>query len=126
MIVYHDCSLSFSLNNLKNKIRFVQYCSRLGKNSDYAYDAEKDQDYVALSCKCINNSNNYHKSSSCSHSQMINDPYFFHYVFTVINDPKEKNIVTEDKYEAVNNFNKDINYENECNAKLLEILDSDI
>ena len=57
---------------------------------------------------------------------MINDPYFFHYVFTVINDPKEKNIVTEDKYEAVNNFNKDINYENECNAKLLEILDSDI
>ena len=113
-------------NNLKNKIRFVQYCSRLGKNSDYAYDAEKDQDYVALSCKCINNSNNYHKSSSCSHSQMINDPYFFHYVFTVINDPKEKNIVTEDKYEAVNNFNKDINYENECNAKLLEILDSDI
>jgi len=113
-------------NNLDNKIRFVQYCSRLGRNSDYVYDAGKDQNFAALSCKCINSSNNYHNSKSCSHSQMINDPYFFQYVFSVINDPKEDNIATEDKIKAVNNLNKDINYENECNDKLLELLDSDI
>ena len=44
---------------------------------------------------------------------MINDPYFFQYAFSVINDPKEENIATEDKFKAANNLNKDINYENE-------------
>ena len=112
--------------NLKNKIRFVEFCSRLGRNSDYAYDANKDQKFVALSCSCINSNNNYHTLKECDHGIMISDPHLLQYIYTIINDPKEENIATDDKIKAVNLFDSNINYENECNEKLLEFLDSEV
>jgi hypothetical protein len=112
--------------NLKNNIRLIEFCSRLGKNSKYAYDAKQEQKYAALSCNCINNNNNYINKDTCSHGMMVADPYFLNYVFTVINDPKEENTFTEDKQLALEYFDADINYENKCNEKLLELFDLDI
>ena len=112
--------------NLKNNIRLIEFCSRLGKDSQYAYDAKKDQKYAALSCNCIGKNNNYHNSNSCSHSDMILDPYMFEYIFSVIDDPKEEIIATEDKIKAVKLFDNNIDYETKCNEKLLDIFDSEV
>ena len=113
-------------NNLKNNIRLIEFCSRLGKNTKYAYDAKKEQKFAALSCSCINNNNNYINSVSCSHGMMIADPHFLNYILTVINDPKEENIFTEEKKMAIESFDSNTNYENKCNEKLLELFDLDI
>ena len=57
---------------------------------------------------------------------MILDPYMFEYIFSVIDDPKEEIIPTEDKIKAVKLFDNNIDYETKCNEKLLDIFDSEV
>ena len=111
--------------NLKNNIRLIEFCSRLGKDSEYAYDPKKDQKFAALSCNCIDKNNNYHNSNSCYHNYMITDPYAYEYISSIIDDPKEEIIATEDKIKAVKLFDNNIDYETTCNEKLLDIFDSE-
>ena len=113
-------------NNLSNKVRLIEFCSRLGKNSQYVYDPTKEQNFAALSCDCINaNTNMYHNENSCSHGIMISDSSFMKYVFSVIDDPKEENIFNNDRVRAYYNFKENKNYENLCNEELISLLDSE-
>ena len=108
--------------NLPNKIRLIEFCSRLGKNSKYAFDPlKKDQKFAALSCDCINN-NNLYTSLNCDHAQMIQDSVFLSYVDSIINDPSIENDISSDKLEAYKKFNATMDYEEHCNNEFLNIL----
>ena len=115
--------------NYNNKIRLVEFCSRLGKNSEYAFDPNIDQNFVALSCDCIDNNNLYQNENSCDHGTMIADSHFFNYIFNVIEDPREEDVITNDRIMAIYNaytFDTKKDYESICNAELLNLLDSDV
>jgi hypothetical protein len=34
-------------SNLKNKVRLIEFCSRLGKDSEYVFDPNKDQKFAS-------------------------------------------------------------------------------
>ena len=109
----------------KNKVRLIEYCSRLAANGQYKYDATKDQKFAALGCECINKSNFYDaKTSSCTHAAMVNDDNIINYVISIIDDPKESIVVTDDKKTSVINYKSSYNYENECNLDLKNILET--
>ena len=115
-------------NNLKNKIRLVEFCSRLGKNSKYEFNPNEEQNFVALSCECIDNSNFYSNNieKDCSHGIMISDKFFIKYVFGIIKDPREdNNKVTKDRINAVKNFDPNQMFERKCNEKLYDIFNSE-
>ena len=112
-------------NNLKNKVRLIEFCSRLAKNTQYVYDPTKEQNFAAISCDCIDGNNMYHRRNSCAHGDMISDSSFIKYVFTVIDNPLEKNDLNEDRYKAYNNFNQNIKYETQCNEELIKLFDSE-
>ena len=114
--------------NLKNKIRLVEYCSRLGTNSKYAYDPNNtNQKFAALPCTCIDKDNKY-ISGDCSHGLMIQDPNFFNYFDSIIIDNNSSDL--EQKKKAYENYinnnsnNKTIDYEVQCNQEYLKILNN--
>lgn len=80
----------------------------------------------ALSCDCIDNNNLYNNEKSCSHGVMISDSHFVNYIYKVIDDPKEEDIITSDRINAVYNFKNKLDYENKCNEDLIQILESDV
>ena len=114
--------------NLKNKIRLVEYCSRLGTNSKYAYDPNNtNQKFAALPCTCIDKDNKY-ISGDCNHGLMIQDPNFFSYFDSIIIDNNSSDL--EQKKKAYENYinnnsnNKTIDYEVQCNQEYLKILNN--
>ena len=110
--------------NLPIKIKLVEFCSRLGKNSKYSFDPKRnDQKFIALSCKCIDE-NNMYSSSNCGHAVMISDPAFYSYVDSVINDPNIENEITFNKIDAYTRFNKTFDYEEQCDDDYLNILEA--
>ena len=112
-------------SSYKNKVRLIEYCSRLAKSGQYKYDATKQQTFAALGCSCINKNNEYESSNSaCTHASMINDQYLIDYVNSIIDDPKETTTVTSTKKAAVNSYNKDINYDAVCSKDLKNILET--
>ena len=115
-------------NNLKQNIKLVEYCSRLSNNGKYKFDAEKNQSFIALNCKCLRASNVYKLLySGCTHANMINDNSkgsLNDYVMSVVDDPKEKIVPTEDKKKAVKIYDDKKSYVNECNEDLFNILEN--
>ena len=110
--------------NLKNKIRLVEYCSRLAKNSKYAYDPKNaNQKFAALPCTCIDKDNKY-MNRDCDHGVIIKDPSFFSYVDSIINDSNINEL--EQKRKAYNNYKKNqtVDYEVQCNEEYLKILNN--
>ena len=109
----------------KNKVRLIEYCSRIAASGQYKYDATKDQKFAALGCSCINKNNFYEsKISACTHAAMINDNTLIDYIISIIDDPKESVVVTDDKKTAAINYKSGYSYENECNIDLKNILES--
>ena len=112
-------------NNLSQKIRLIEYCSRLGNEGKYKYDPNKEQDFAAIGCDCLNSNNEYKSSlSSCTHASMISDEALIDYIFSIIDDPKESPTITDSKKLAVKSYKSNINYESICNNDLLNILNS--
>ena len=111
--------------NLPYKIRLVEMCSRLAKDSRYAYNpAKKDeQKFIALSCQCITDSNNYDKPEDCGHGPMISDKFLVEYV---ANEAYNESDVPNDRIELAKNFVPIDDYEQKCNEKLLDLFNSDI
>ena len=114
--------------NLKNKIRLIEYCSRLGNNSKYAYDPKNpNQKFAALPCTCIDKNNKY-VSNDCGHAVMISDPSFFNYADSIIDDSNNNNDLEEKKKAynnyIKNNYNNTINFEVQCNDEYLKILNN--
>lgn len=112
-------------NNLPQNIRLIEYCSRLSKEGQYKYDPNKEQTFAAIGCGCLKSKNEYKSLiGSCSHANMIGDDELIEYIISVIDDPKETQIVTEQKKLAVNTYKSAINYESICNNDLLNILNT--
>ena len=112
-------------SSYKNKIRLVEYCSRLASSGQYKYDANKQQTFVALGCDCISSKNEYKDSTgSCTHAAMINDDVMIEYVNSIVDDPKETAEVTATKKVSVNSYNSNIDYTNVCDRDLKNILET--
>ena len=110
---------------MTQKIRLIEYCSRLGNEGKYKYDPNKEQDFAAIGCDCLNSNNEYKSSlSSCTHASMISDEALIDYIFSIIDDPKESPTITDSKKLAIKSYKSNINYESICNNDLLNILNS--
>ena len=117
--------------NLPQKIKLIEYCSRLAKSGQYKYNSDKDQNFAAISCRCLNkNENEYQKKDDikkCSHARMLQDENLFDYIYSVINDPKASiNDNINSKIEVIKNYNEYEykNIEEKCNDELYNILDT--
>ena len=110
---------------LSQKIKLVEYCSRLSTSGQYKYDPNKEQNFAAIGCRCLfPNSNSYSSNlKKCSHAEMLSDDNLFDYLFTVVCDQKEENTITELKKKAAIDYNPDFDYTHECDASIFDILD---
>ena len=116
-------------NKLPQKIKLIEYCSRLAQSGQYVYNPNEDQNFAAISCRCLDkNKNIYTKDTEkCSHSEMLQDENLFNYIFSVINDPKGTiNDNLDFKKEVVKNYdpNEAQHIEEKCNEELYNILDT--
>ena len=114
-------------NNFKQKIKLIEYCSRLSKSGQYKYNSNKEQNFAAIGCDCLDKDNNVYKENieECSHASMLHDSELFQYIYSVVNDPKESvddNI--DSKKEAIKKYKKDYDYVGECNNDLIKRLDT--
>jgi len=111
--------------NLPQSIRLIEYCSRLSKSGQYKYNANKNQKFGAIGCKCLNTKGVYKNNiQSCTHAAMINDEELIDYVISIANDPKEAPTITDSKKLAVKNYSSSKDYESICNNELKKILDT--
>ena len=119
-------------NNLLQNIKLIEYCSRLAKSGQYKYNPNIEQNFGAISCRCLKQDENVYLNSeddikNCSHAGMLQDENLFNYIYSVVNDPKENiNDNFDSKKEAVNKFRQKgkEKYEEICNEDLYNILDT--
>ena len=111
------------MKNLNTKIRLVELCSRLGRDSKYAFDPKKDQNFIALQCQCLNDKNLYENGDDCGHGPMIGDKYFIQYVKSVLYN--ESDDYTQ-RINTIKELKNGEDYEKKCNDDLLDIFNSDI
>ena len=114
-------------NNLSQNIKLIEYCSRLSKDGQYKYNPNKEQNFGAISCDCLNTDKNEYKMkekeiAECNHAGMLHDKHLIQYIYSVINDPKETNIHTESKIEAAKKYDKYYDYVGVCNNNIYNIL----
>ena len=115
-------------NNLSQKIKLIEYCSRLAKSGQYKYDPNKNQNFAAIGCVCIEEKSNVYidnkdkKIDKCSHGQMLSDDYLNSYIISVIE--KESISVTNSKKNAVKNYNPKNDFIGECNNDIYKILNT--
>ena len=94
--------------NLPQKIKLIEYCSRLAKSGQYKYDPNKNQNFAAIGCKCLDKENIYKNIKGCSHAGMLQDDILFEYIFSVVNDPKENVDVTDSKIQQLKTIIKNL------------------
>ena len=63
-------------NNLTQKIRLVEYCSRLKDN----FPNNDNSKFIALGCKCLNKNNMYEDFDNCDHQKMLLDTYLLSFL----------------------------------------------
>lgn len=108
-------------NDLPQKIRLIEFCSRLSYDSSFKYDPNKNQDFAAISCDCLDSNNSY-SSDECNHSSMPGDSKLIEYIITILKESKEDSNIDEDRIKAVKNFDSNISYQNKCDQDLLRLL----
>ena len=104
-------------NNLNQKIRLVEYCSKL--SNDFPLD--ESNNFIALGCKCLKDGK-YSDKDKCGHQQMIFDPSLLSYIKQVAKNEEE---ITDDRIDAAKKVLKEpnVDYEMNCNKKLLNLVD---
>ena len=108
----------------KNKVRLIQYCSRIASSGQYKYDPNKEQTFAALGCSCIKNNVYESKLDDCFHVEMLGDSVLIDYVNSIIDDPKETAEYSSSKKAAISSYNSSINYETVCNKELKNIFET--
>ena len=109
-------------NNLTQKIKLIEYCSRLGKTGKYKFNQNQQQTFSALTCECLNDKNEYKNIEGCSHSTMLKDRYLIEYLYSIINKGENINYEINEKKEAVNKYNKNFDYTKKCNEDIYTYL----
>ena len=113
---------------LTQKVKLIEYCSRLAKAGQYKHDPTKNQNFSAISCRCLDD-NNFYKSDKelkqCSHASMLQDKNLFNYIFSIVNEQNKEIDVTDSKKEAINKYNIKTDYNEICNKEIYDILDDD-
>ena len=113
---------------LSQKVKLIEYCSRLAKTGQYKYDSTKNQNFSAIGCICLDDNNVYKSDKElkkCSHASMLQDENLFNYIFSIVNEPNKEIEVTDYKKEAVNKYNSKTNYNEICSKEIYDILDND-
>ena len=108
-----------NMNDLPQKIRLVEYCSKLSK--DFPYN--ETNNFIALGCGCLEN-NEYNNLDDCSHQSMLFDSNIITYIKNVSSN--ETNI-TNDRVNAAKralSINDMTQYEQKCNLVLVHLADS--
>ena len=114
-------------NNLNQNLKLIEYCSRLSETGKYKYDANKNQNFGAISCVCLDKEYNiYNKDiSECSHAGMLHDENLIKYLYSVVNDPKDEVIHSNSKKQAAKKYEKYYDYVGECNGDIYNILEKE-
>ena len=113
--------------DLPQKVRLIEYCSRLAKSGQYKYNPIKEQNFASLSCRCLEDNNVYKDNEAikqCSHASMLQDENLFSYIYSIANNPRENIEHTDSKIQAVKEYDRFINYEDICNNYLYDIFHS--
>ena len=109
-------------NNLKQKIKLIEYCSIAGKEGNkYAYNHNnfKDKTFVALTCNCINPDNKSYNNVDCSHAASPKDSYMIDLIKKeIVFDENNLNDFNDDKKKAIKSYDKSFDYEQTCNEAL--------
>ena len=106
-------------NNLKQEIRLVEFCSKLGKEGQFKFDEDNSKIFSAISCDCLDKNNKYVSNvKPCNHGAMISDSYLVKYMEAVVNNKTETIQVTEEKKKAVYAYNPNFDYNSKCNIDL--------
>ena len=107
-------------NNLSQKIKLVEYCSKLYK--DFPFN-ETNNNFIALGCNCLKN-NSYTNLGYCSHQDMLFDEYLLSYLKSVTSTENE---ITNDRINAAKRAINQVDnedYEKRCNLNLFYLADS--
>ena len=113
--------------NFPQKVRLVEYCSRLAAKGQYKYNPTKEQNFATIGCRCLDNNNVYKENEEikkCSHAEMLQDANLFRYIYSVANNPKENIEHTYSKKQAAKEYDKNMDYEDVCNNYLYDIFQS--
>lgn len=104
-------------NNLTQKIKLVEYCSKL--NNYFPFN--ESNNFIALGCDCLKN-NEYTKIEECGHQEMLFDTYLISYLKQTTQKEEE---VTEDRINAAKKAlnETDVDYEMKCNIKLVNLVE---
>ena len=106
-------------NNLKQEIKLIEFCSKLGKNSEFKFDENNPKIFSAISCDCLDDNNNYKDDfKKCNHGSMIGDSFIIDYVKNVIFNQSESGGFSVEKKKAVLDYNINEDYEQRCNQDL--------
>jgi hypothetical protein len=103
--------------NLPQKIKLVEYCSRLAKSDP------KLSNFKPISCQCLSKDNVYTDSlSECSHQDMLTDQNLFDYIIdeTISNEESEQ--IIENKVNAIMEYSTQKDYMDLCNLKLYNLV----
>ena len=109
------------MKNLEQDIKLIEYCSFAGKEGKYAYNPQtfKNKSYIALSCDCINPDNKSFNKKDCHHSAIPQDSFVINLVKNeIIIDDKNLEDFSEDKRNAIKEYDVNFNYEQKCNDAL--------
>ena len=108
----------------KNKVRLIEYCSRIASNGQYKYDPAKEQTFAALGCSCIYN--NVYESSinACTHAAMINDAPLIEYILSIVDCANESSAISLIRKNAVFSYVSGVDYEAVCNNDIKNIFET--
>ena len=106
-------------NNLKQEIKLIEYCSKLGKNSLFKFNESNQKIFSAISCDCLDENNNYKDDfKKCNHGSMIGDSFLIDYVKNVFFNQSENDGFSFEKKKAVLDYDINEDYEQRCNHDL--------
>ena len=104
-------------NNLPQKIRLVEYCSRI--------DGSKLnlENFKSISCRCIQNNVYQEDLENCDHQGMLLDEKnLLYYIFDEIS---QDTLEFEQKKDAIKNYSLTTDYLQDCNYQLFKFLNNE-
>lgn len=110
-------------NNLTQKVKLIEYCSRLGQSGKYKFNQNREQNFAAIKCDCYYELyDEYMNIGECEHATMLKDKYLIEYLFSTFNNKENMNYDIDSKKEAVNKYDSKFDYTQKCNDDIYSYL----